>query len=98
MEENMKFWMSVAILRNYLLNVKGIDGLSDWVYAVFREKLTTEWKLYHPVLMYMLKYYNIPVLLLALDTYGLFNATQHAFYQDGKQKWSGRQKRNRGVQ
>ena len=34
--------------------------------------------------MYMLKYYNIPVLLLALDTYGLFNATQHAFYQDGK--------------
>jgi len=36
--------------------------------------------------MYMLKYYNIPELLLALDTYGLFNATQHAFYQDGKQK------------
>ena len=34
--------------------------------------------------MYMLKYCSIHVLLLALDTYGLFNATQHAFYQDGK--------------
>ena len=37
-----------------------------------------------PCFMYMLKYCSIHVLLLALDTYGLFNATQHAFYQDGK--------------
>ena len=73
-------------LHSNLLNIKCIDGLSDLVSTAFRGKLTTEWKLYHPVLMYMLKYYNIPVLLLALDTYGLFNATQHAFYQDGKQK------------
>ena len=37
-----------------------------------------------PCFMYKLKYCSIHVLLLALDTYGLFNATQHAFYQDGK--------------